>query len=285
MIERTIDGVIVRHGDSLAETADWLARTPLAPWSANGPSWNRASTQLNQYKTRDFDHALQLAKFGWHEGADRVHYGLAALLAYTGGGVSPWRYDMAGDVPDVPRYLAGVPDCMKRRTRQNGNKPIVHIMLNTALSGSADYEQIMNYGIAIAGLVDYLENHGRRVELDRVGIVSDGGSLGGVWSMQGWKVKRAEEPLDLAATAFATAHPSSHRRLVWGMRERCPVGGYGSPQKLKPKHAAMIDAEGAFILDSLGHDYARATTLLGALQLAAERLNAAAGETLVEIEA
>lgn len=227
-----------------------------------------------------WEEAMRLVLEGWQEGVDLMHDGLQTLIGVNAPGINRWRNDVAGEQPDIYRTLSGDPRDMKRRNFSKGNRPIVHIVVNTAMQAMATDVQTRNYGIAILGLIDFLESRGRRVELDRLGVVT--GSFNGR-SMQGWKVKTAEEPADLAAIAFALAHPASHRKLVWSMRSYCkavvPAGGAAA---ITQADAELIGAGHAFLLDSVGRDGSRCNTPQEALILAGERLNKAAGEMLVD---
>lgn len=233
----------------------------------------------------DYPAALNMVIEGWDEGVRLMHRGLEAMIGVNAPGINRWKHDVAGEQPDVLRALAGDPRSMLRKTFNKGSKPIIHIVVNTAMQGNATDTQTMNYGIAILGLIDYLESRGKRVELDRLGVVVDNwwGS-NSKRSMQGWKVKRADEPADLSVIAFSIAHPASHRKLVWAMRADClAVYPAGSAANITENDAKLIDAPNAFILDSVESDGHKCNTPQSALILAGERLNKAAGEELVNL--
>lgn len=233
----------------------------------------------------DFQEAARLVLEGWDEGVELMHRGLQALVNVNAPGINRWKIDIAGEQPDILRAVGGDPRSMKRRAFSQGGKPIIHIVVNTAMQGDATDTQTRNYGIAILGLIDYLESRGKRVELDRLGVVTGGGlsHLRGR-SMQGWKVKRADEPADLSAIAFAIAHPASHRKLVWAMRSFChAVIPAGSAASITREDAELIGAPTAFLLDSVGSSGRLCDTPQSALILAGKRLNKAAGEDLIDI--
>lgn len=230
-----------------------------------------------------YEDALRLVIEGWDEGVALMHHGLQTLIGVNAAGISRWKSDVAGEQPDIYRALGGDPRSMKRRAFSQGGKPIIHMVVNTAMQAGASDKQTRNYGIAILGLIDYLESRGKRVELDRLGVVTGFSSV--TRSLQGWKVKRADETPDLSAIAFAIAHPASHRKLVWAMRSYCKsVVPAGSAARITKEDAALIGAEHAFLLDSVGNDGYRCSTPQEALILAGERLNKAAGEQLVDTD-
>jgi hypothetical protein len=62
------------------------------------------------------------------------------------------------------------------------------------------------------------------------------------------------------------------------------ISSYGRPRDICEADAKLIGAEGAFLLNGVGNDTDRANTLPDAIRLAAERINKAAGETIIELE-
>lgn len=268
---------VVFADNGLPEVAEFLARPRLRP--------HEYSHAESVHDGLTFKDAMRVAREGWSEGAAMVHNLLTGLpFENNAQGVSHWAWDVAGEVPDVGRYASGEPAHMRRHTRRPGKERVIHIVVNTALSGFSSAQQQTNYGVGLCGLIDWLENTGRRVELDRLGVVEDSK----LRSFQGWKVKRAADTMDLAAMAYALAHVSSHRHMVWGMRERCRNLVW-RPKRITQADVALINAEGAFIIDSVLNDGDRCNTVASACLLAAERLNHASaligGEELVDVEA
>ena len=83
------------------------------------------------------------------------------------------------------------------------------------------------------GLIDLLEQSGKRVELDLV----HGSRVSKASIRARVRVKDSNAPLDIERIAFAIAHPASFRRIafsIWelppqAIRQQCgvPNGGYG----------------------------------------------------------
>jgi hypothetical protein len=269
--------------DSGYEAVQWLRANPKFAWS--GPSQGGSRVGALGTLGVNYDQALDLVEEGWHEGVALMNTGLQTLLATNAPGINRWKHDVAGEQPDIYRAIAGEPASMRRRNFSKGSKPIIHIVVNTAMQGSATDVQTANYGVALLGLIDFLESRGKRVELDRLGVVTGTSGNWGNRSLQGWKVKRAEESPDLAAIAFAIAHPAAHRKIVWALREH---GRYfretGSAASITREDAIMIGSPDAILIDSVAGEGMRCNSPQGALRLAAERLNRAAGETLIDME-
>lgn len=274
----TADIGVAFADEGLWEVAEFLRR-PIHPDYVNDTGGKENASKRGE--------AMRLAQEGWHEGTDMVHNMLTGLaLLDNKVGVANWRMDVAGHLPDVGRYLTGDPAHMVRHTRRDGAHPVIHIVVNTARVGSSTHEQQTNYGVGLCGLIDWLEASGRRVELDRLGVVQTSSSVhsvsGGKRSFQGWKVKRAADPLDIASVVFAIAHPAAHEQLVWGMRRRMSRVMW-MPKKVCQDDVARIGADGAFIVDSVLDDARACSTVAGACLVAAKRLNDASGEDICDI--
>lgn len=271
MQKRLEGNTMLLFGDSVGDTVRWLEN--------NGRSWGQSSS-VHDRATKNWDlgagyhGAVRLAQVGWEEGVKAIHNELTANFPQAFSKEPPWRYDVAGALPDVPRYLQSQPDHMLARGRAKGAKPVVNIVINTVCSAWTKSEQFVNYGAAITALIDDIESKGKRVQLSVAAVFS---SLG--WSntgVVGWQVKQAGEPVDLAAIAFSLAHPAAFRRIQFGMVERTPrnwdTPGYGRCGRLTNEHAKLMDADDAFLLDGVGEDGASCSTAQGALELARAQL-------------
>jgi hypothetical protein len=270
-------------GDELMDVAAWLKATPRC-WSQSSSVRDRASDRWDL--NAGYHGAERLAREGWADGARVIHNNLAVNFPNAHIKEPAWKYDVAGALPDVPRFLAGAPGPMMNHGRAKGRQPVVHIVVNVVCSANVGAKEFSNYGTALVALIDTIENSGRRVELDVAAVFS---GLGG-WSgknkcVTAWKVKRANDPVDLAAIAFSIAHPAAFRRIMFAMVERSPSAwntpGYGFCAKLTPELAELIDAGDAFLLDGVGEARGQCTTPAGALQLAQAQLDAAMAKRLV----
>lgn len=274
MLSNTAERVQCYMGDSLAETVRWIAETPRR-WSYKHSETNRPERKWDL--NVGYDGALRLAREGWADGVKELFGQLTAHFPQQFEKEPPWRFDVAGQLPDVPRFLRGQPDHMLTRGRAKGAKPIVHIVINTVCSAYTNDRQFVNYGAAICAMIDQIEAGGKRVELDVAAVF---GSLnGGNTAVLGWKVKRAGDPVDLADIAFALAHPAAFRRIQFGMVERTPgswqTADYGYCASLTPKLAKLFDADNAFLLDGVGEAGSRCNTPEEALAMAQEQLRRA----------
>ena len=257
----------------LDELVRWLDATP-AKWRAKASRDNDASGFWDL--SVGYEGALRLAREGWNEGVAMMESKLSAIIPAVG--TQPrWGYGVSGTSVSMSRFLSGHPKNMRtRRKREMGSAPVLHIVVNTAASCAVSADQMANYGVALVGLINRLEQTGKRVHLD---VVNVGHFNGGGRGAYGWNIKRASQPLDLGAVAFSIAHPAAFRRIGFAMIERLPkefqTHGYG--------HCADIDeadvigtAKGAMLLDGVNHEPTRCNTPQDALRLAIEQINKAA---------
>jgi hypothetical protein len=228
--------------------------------------------------------ALELAHTGWTDGAVDLADMLAVLPPNEA--EPEYVYDVAGYMPDVSLYCAGDPMHMRNDGHPEGRKPIVHLVINVVCSGATPANAFKNYGAAITAMIGQIEATGRRVELDCVFI--DHFYQNNITAIMGWKVKRANDNVDLSAVAYSLAHPAAFRRIGFAMIERTPKSGqshgYGSCGSLTPELAERIGAKGAFLLAGIGTNSSECRDMKGALRYAAQQINAAAGETLVTVK-
>lgn len=269
-------------GDDLPDVQRWLRNTP-PTWTRHGCTSSQSMDSFHNSKSWDFGvgygGALKLAENGWSEGAKDLSDRLAAHMPNRDH-VDSWRYDVAGELPDIGRYLAGDPTHMKRHGHPKGHKPIISLLVNICCSASVGANSFANYGAAMCSVIDQLENSGRRVELNVVWV----SLISGVRVCVGWTAKRAEDSLDLASVAFSLAHPAASRRLGFAMCERSsasPTPGYG--MTVDPTEEDWIDPlPGTYCIQGVG--YGGSSTLEAALRQVTEEINRAAGEELVTME-
>ena len=233
-----------------------------------------------------YDGALRLARDGWEQGVRN----LSALAAAVPNDIVVSRaYSVAGEMPDVPRYLAGDPYNMVHRRRAATPKPAMRIVINAVASAGVTAAEFMNYGAAMVALVDRLESRRVRVELTACFTISLRNNTANIY----WTVKRAEDQLDLSAVAFSLGHPAMLRRLGFAAMERLPacleVPSYGYPITAKPG-MFLEPMDDALIVQGIGCGMGACRTMAGALELAKRQINEAYkalgyDEPLAELEA
>jgi hypothetical protein len=136
-----------------------------------------------------------------------------------------WRNvdDVVGAIPNVPTFLAGHPQCMRRRQRTlRENAPVTIYMDLTSSMGIAS-DKILRRGITLLALVRMLVEH-RATELWVGTSLSNGTDTGTV----AWRIDTT--PLDLARAAFHISDVSMSRLFGYATAEMltgCHLGGFG----------------------------------------------------------
>lgn len=174
------------------------------------------------FATENYEQAVNLALYGWPEGRDLMTTVADELrgVEINVESVRKELRDVCGMVPIVPVALAGDPANMLNIEDVEVPSKILRVVVAVGDTASTSAETIMRRGGAILSYIDALENAGWRCELV------------GRWrsiSMNGKKLfqadvtmKAAHEPLDIDRAAFAFAHPSMLRRLMFRMMESFP---------------------------------------------------------------
>lgn len=261
------------QGDSLHDVALFL-KTHWPTWSIKESVNQRATPKWDM--SVGYNGAWKLAHDGWSQGAADLAVAIQALEPDAT--MPEIRFDMGGEWVDVPRYLGGNPACMARHGKVAKREPVVSMVVSGAVSHGVSAQAITAYGAALTAIIDQLENAGRRVELDVAFVVE----IGSRRAVVGWKVKKAEDHLDLAAIAFSIQHPAAFRRIAFAMIERSfckETKTYGMPGEIRKSDLPFLNCDGAFILPGIGISFGVDAKL--ALPMAVAHVNRAAGEELI----
>ena len=170
--------------------------------------------------------ALELARNGWPEGLKRMKEQVQLLQEF----LPPKKLElepalaMVGPgVLDRGRYNQGHPKPWRVRRPTNQvtdlTGKVVKILYNVGALGYVTADQMFEKGAMVCALIDLLERSNRRVELAIVSLAGAGRLAVRVEVL----VKRPQDPLDMDRLAFALAHASTLRRLVFSFREQAPL--------------------------------------------------------------
>lgn len=250
------------HFDSLAELAAMIPAKPPAKLQDRG-YW--AGTDEDFYgKTKNMAEALTLARDGWQEGAaralpllDRVKMARPTRRALT-------RFDVAGAVAVIPRYLAGNPLAMKTQQRSATNQsPIITLVSSTSAPWHVSPDTFEASAVAALAIVDRLEDAGFRVEIiagrresnDANGAADGSGANNAKGSRceMFFRLKAAQDPLDAARVVFGIGHPAVHRRILFAAGDMHPAFRpiLGEYQGYAVGLHALDRPAGSFVLPSI----------------------------------
>lgn len=204
------------HHASLAEACEGIPdRAPndarhTTAWKTDRDNWHGSPNMAA---------ALRMARYGWPEGAERakrLRDGLAATIPQAPRLV---RYDVAGQVPDVRRALAGNPMAMRRTSpAPAAQRPTITLVSFYTTPAGVDPSALEANAVAFAALSDTLESAGFRCEL----IAYSNGTLIGRGFEHAVRIKAPSDPLNIDAVAFGMGHPSLARRIGFALRTFSP---------------------------------------------------------------
>lgn len=201
---------------------------------------HRSSRTEDENFTHSRDYTDAMGKvFRWDEGAERV----GTIRARIGSGVErlarerfrtaipPGTALVNAIVTGHPRPMVGV---RKAKSTAKGAGKVHRIVVNICASAAIKADILERRGGAVLALADAIERRGGKVELvvrcsmsNRIGYEV--------------LVKPAAAKLNLHSVAFAVAHPSMLRRMVFSAMETEPAalrdrigvgGGYGMPSDM-----------------------------------------------------
>lgn len=209
------------HFESLGELAKYLPAKK--PGGRGAEYW--ASGDMEFYGCTMAD-AQRMARNGWQEGAERVQPLLDRVKTARPTRKAMTRFDVAGAVAVIPRYLAGNPLAM--RTRQisaTNQQPVLTLVSVTSAPWWTSTDTFERLACAAAAIVDRLEDAGFRVEIiagrressNSTGCgaaTGENNALGNRAEMF-FRAKAAQDQLDLSRVAFSLGHPGVHRRLLF----------------------------------------------------------------------
>lgn len=223
--------------------------------------WRRAASQKDDdaWSGCSWKAALDLARFGWREGAVKVRRAFASLPAPTLSAGMAWRWDYSGERIDMSRFCSGDDACFRSRSTLNrGRAKCVRLLVPMGYPCSTGSDSVLNRGAAIIAIVDALEMTRRTVEV--VAAFSstsdcDREPTSGYHMNHLVTVKAAGQPLVLDTLAFYLCHRASLRRIGFALMETVKEAesshsdgyGYGCdihPDEQSPVSVALPELHG-----------------------------------------
>lgn len=256
----------VREFDNLEEFYDVSCKDEgLEKYSSHGES----SDKYDFTKTHNFADAVHLARYGWEEGLKKLDYyeemadkDYASKIADN---VWDVENQVTGSYVDVASYLQGIPECMCDFVSKRTNN-FADVIVNPTISAFVKTGTIIKRGREIIKLVDALEKRHIKTRVSLIQVVKNAGGYDDGYYILHITCKDYNDLLDQNRLAFALAHPSMTRRIMFAMQEQetdireqfgCPHGGYGRPGNIKylPPEIWKSKYENTytFIFDDVNH--------------------------------
>ena len=160
------------------------------------------------------------AYFGWAEGTQKLLSSVDAIANQIGDIAETisnhMLYDVAGELPDVGAYCAGVAEHMISWPMDHASKPVVKLAIGVSKPFFVSAEQSANWGAAVIALVDALELAGRDVELTLYAAArcTAGKSKSGARRLQYVTIKPAGEHIDRDRLAYVLVSADMLRRTI-----------------------------------------------------------------------
>lgn len=214
--------------------------------SINDKVFRNAASIYEDYdftKTNSFEEAWNLCRFGMDEGYQKFVNGLNHInFKQSEFEKEKKNYKCIGYVPNVPRFLNGNPNNMKIQQKQIVRSSIT-IKVQVSYSSSTDKEAVINRGICILNLINYLERHNFDciLQLESISVYRNEMIKISV------PIKRDNEKLNIKLSYFPLVHPSFLRRLIFRGIEIIPnlsagwSPNYGYPYKLNDFEIAALE--------------------------------------------
>jgi len=181
--------------------------------------------------TTDFDEAMRLCRFGWHEGFGGLVAMVEKVKRRLDLKIDPNRtfHDYVGFAPDVKAYLEGSPLTMINKPVVH--KPLVTIYMNTSYAGNERTERIYSRGAVVLAAAEALELMSFMVDLRLFEMSFVDKDI----HFSEYRLKRPDERVNMQKLYFPLCHPAWVRRLNFRLIETSPnmtdawAGSYGIP--------------------------------------------------------
>ena len=195
------------------------------PWNTKTPliSHTESERRTELTKTKDFDEALNLLKYGMQQETKEL-ISLSAkfqnLMPYISKN-QVIKYAHHGSRPNVPRYLTGHSDCMYALNNDTSNK-VINIYYNCSVLYTVKEHVIKEKGVLTLALIDLLEKLDYRVNL----VFFDLNHQYEEYINVSLNVKNGLQKLEPSICYFPICHPAFSRRLTAAVMEKCKVNKY-----------------------------------------------------------
>lgn len=172
--------------------------------------------------TKTLQSAVDLARSGWKEGADKLQELSADHIDLDGYELqrdTVKTYDVAGHYPDVAAFCAGEPECMiVEDTPSETMQPVIKLLISGAVGYKTSTQAIERQGAAVLSVVRALQTRGFGVDLSwAIRTYTPETKFNSALSVN---ICNADEPLDTESLAFALVHPAMLRRLTFATWEQ-----------------------------------------------------------------
>ena len=174
--------------------------------------------------TRSLEEAVELAQWGWPEGVEKIKAIAEAIEidpALLKSAIKIESYfDVAGDEPDIDRYLQGVPENMVTYPSvQQSHGKVLDLVVNAGQHAHVDKQLIENRGAAVLAAVEALRTHGYSIGVFVVEQCRASYGYESAAIRYEIPVLEPGQSVNVDTLAFSIMHPSFLRRLLFAANE------------------------------------------------------------------
>ncbi|MCL2174379.1 hypothetical protein FWH58_03785 [Candidatus Saccharibacteria bacterium] len=255
-IERPGSTLYVRRLAGLAAGVD-VMKFILARGQTDLGESSLSTEKPDWYGTRSMEEAVQQAEFGWPKGREKMNAVLEQInineLLRRYHRPEP-RFDVAGDEPDVSRFLLGEPcDMVSCPLGLTAKDKIANLWINATVSVGVSSEQIIRRGAVIAAAHAAVTAAGYSLGVEMVSTTE----FDRTYDIIEYHIPivRPGDYFSQDILAWCMISPSFFRRLVFALKEIEPDkrrkeigayrnGSYGHPRKIQselPYQTLLID--------------------------------------------
>ncbi len=250
MISETHNEAIVQRFDSLSE---YLGQCENPDGSCQrGLDWDGGLTPREAFKkATDGDPSCVDTYKGEIAKLASAH---AAEMAFV------TRPDVWGSRVHMPSFIAGRPDCMRRRQKRERETRVVRIFVSLVCSGGIPADTMLKRGAAVLALIEWAQASQFRVEVSLVAELPCS-------PKDHVQIIPLDVPLDLSRTGFVIAHPAfvRHTLYIGGGRQLGFNGGWvrydlgfrggydPDPNKRYPVPRRLIGCEPSDVFVGMAH--------------------------------
>lgn len=220
--------MVIKKFDSVGQFSHYLNNTEVSPLF-KGHSLTSSCASKSFSGTESYECADELLLRGDREGMEMVRKIISKNPSslHGSGERAKKRFfnDVAGFMPHVPNFLAGVPQQMiNSKVVRYKNSKVINVIYNCAVSCGESADNLRKVALNVLSFVNKAERNGYRVNLYVLNScfchktkTSDLEEL-----MLLVRIKDSNNYADLLKMVYPMTHPSWLRRHVFAFIERCP---------------------------------------------------------------
>ena len=217
--------VLEHDFQSMNEFLDYILTQPINTEVFHPSMLESARTDFNFVKfskTKTFEEAVNLCRFGYFENFDKFYRDKVMLQPrFTNDGIgSRLSNDYVGFYPDIKAFMDGNPLNMVNNVLIPKGK--ISIYYCVGISGASNEKVMYNRGVITLNIIEYFERMGYSVDLNFFDLTNDSYFIQKQYLLIKFVLKKVSERVNPQLLYFPMCHPAFSRRLVFRLIEQTP---------------------------------------------------------------